>query len=126
VTIQQADRPGSTNAPSERSSSADLSNPAQDPSSSGRAIDANAASRSGQARREDRARRQIESGGINSPVAADTVAAGTDLSKIASDPKQEQIGDDAAMTPQIKAAKQRSAKLLREAVDRLAWRIDES
>jgi hypothetical protein len=32
-------------------------------------------------------------------------------------------GDDDAITSRIRVAKQRSAKLLRDAVDRLAWRI---
>jgi hypothetical protein len=87
---------------------------------------ANAASRSRQAMREDRARRQVESGGIDDPVRAETAGAGADLGRSALHRTQEQMGDDSAMTPQIKAARQRSAELLREAVDLVAWRANDS
>jgi hypothetical protein len=109
VNIRQHDRTGSTGTQNEPSPSADPSTPPTDPGGA-------------EIRRQDRARRQIESGGIDDPVRMEAVGAGVDLTKSVPDRKLEQMGDDDAMTPQITAAKQRSAELLRDAVNLVAWR----
>ena len=89
MTIQQDGRNGSTRAQSEPDPPADLSTHPANPSSAERAMAANAASRSRQA-------------------------------------KQARTGDHDAVTPQIKAAKQRSAELLRDAVDLVTLRTHDS
>ena len=126
MTMQPDDRNGSGSGQGEFNPPADPSNRPIDPGRAQRATAARAASRSRMAARQDRARHQIESGGIDDPARTQTGGAGADLTTSLPDRKREQVGDEDAMTPQIKAARRRSAELLREAVELVVCRTHDS
>jgi hypothetical protein len=101
--------------------------PTRAPTSAESAMAANAASRERQGKRQDRASRDQQQLGMKGND-ADTQSFGQLEHSIrrAFDRSAEQVGDDAGVTPEIKAAKERSAELLRDASDLVAERTNDS
>jgi hypothetical protein len=100
--------------------------PTRAPTSAENAMAANAASRERQGKRQDRASRDQQLGMKSN--GADTQSFGQLEHSIrrAFDRNAEQVGDDAGVSPEIKASKERSAELLRNASDLVAERTNES
>jgi hypothetical protein len=100
--------------------------PTRAPTSAENAMAANAGSRKRQGKRQDRASRDQQMGMKSN--GADTQSFG----QLDHSPERafhrnaDQVGDDAGVTPEIKAAKERSAELLRDASDLVAERTNDS
>jgi predicted NAD-dependent protein-ADP-ribosyltransferase YbiA (DUF1768 family) len=100
--------------------------PTRAPTSADSAMPANAASRGRHGKRQDRASREQQQGMVGND--ADTHSFGQLGHSIrrAFDRSAEQVGDDVGMTPEIRASKERSAELLRDASDLVAERTNDS
>jgi hypothetical protein len=100
--------------------------PAHAPTSAEKAMAANAASRKDQGRQEDIARRNPQRDPVGDDAGAQSYGRLEHAIRRAFDRNGEQVGAGDGMSPEIRASKERSARLLRDASELLAARTNDS
>ena len=100
--------------------------PTRTPSSAESAMAANAASRDRQGKKVDRTRRDLQLGATSDDRGKQSLGPLEHSIRSAFDRSGKQAGDGVELTAEIKAARQRSAELLRDAANLMADRTNDS